>query len=121
MNIFYINIVYRKLSIRKCRAGEKCSHQEIENQQQLPNQYSDRVDDPVLAKSHNLSSGSSQENIEKSIMMPEINSNIKNESKTPTDGGLMIGALNLVSCMLNIQKNAVFTIFIFINCNVLKL
>jgi len=35
------------------------------------------------------------ENIEKSNMMPEINSNIKNESKNPTDGGLMIGALNL--------------------------
>ena len=100
MNIFYINIVYRKLSIRKCRAGEKCSHQEIENQQQLPNRYSDKVDDPISIKSHNVSSRNSPENIVKSNMMPEINSNFKDVSKNQTDGGLMIGALNLVSCRL---------------------
>ena len=77
MNIFYINIVYRKLSIRKCRAGGKCSPQEIENQQQLPNQFSDKVDDRMSIKSHNISSRNSPENIVKSNMMPEINSNFK--------------------------------------------
>lgn len=85
----------------------------------MPNQNSDKVDDPVSTKLHNVSSGSSPESIEKANMMPEINSNMKNESKTPTDGGLMIGALNLVSCILYVQTHS--CMYNYYNFSVLKL
>ena len=36
-------VVWRKLSIKKCRSGDKCEHQEIENREQFPSKSNNDV------------------------------------------------------------------------------
>ena len=97
--------VWRKLSIRKCKSGEQCSHQEIENQQQLPAHLGKESGEVISIKLPKNDNNTTSKTPEVYNMADDSNgtnldissiSTSKEGSRNSTDNDLIVGSLNLV-------------------------
>ena len=107
-------LVWRKVSITKCKNGDNCSHREVENKEQLPGQKFNRINGSIATNTETTSSNdiSTQTELnQNSNLSHRTNSNLttndiaKNSTTKNPEGDLMVGSLKLVSCILYCMIN----------------
>ena len=112
--MFTTLIVWRKVSIRKCKSGENCSSEQIENRVQVPSDQNINIEAPNEAEkernvarymrnkveSNNLGPNNGITDAKNISHMQDRNTIGEINSSNSTTNDLVVGSLNLVGVLL---------------------